>query len=144
MEEDGSGLDTMLVAFDPSLPITALLGAYVAVLLFVLALRVIKLRRGREVSTGTGGLQVLERATRGHANLAEWAPVALILCGIGELQGAPWWLLALTALVFAAGRVAHAYSFTREKEEFRWRARGMHMTLWPLLGFAVMALGSLG
>ena len=134
-------------AFTPvtvSMPVTASLAAFAAVLLVALAMRIIRLRRSRRVSTGSGDVPVLERAARAHANLAEWAPVALVLCALAELQGAPWWMLAPTALVFAAGRAAHAYSFTREREEFRWRAWGMHMTIWPLLGLAAMALGSLG
>ena len=109
-----------------------------------LAFRIIGLRRGERVSIGGGGVAALERAMRGHANLTEWAPVALILCALAEWQGAPWWLLAPTALVFALGRFAHAWSFTRPDEEFRYRVIGMHMTIWPFAGFAVMALLSLG
>ena len=126
-----------------NLPVTALLGAFCAFLMIALAFRVIGLRRGKRVSIGAGGVPALERATRGHGNLAEWAPLALILCAIAEWQGAPWRLLAVTALVFAAGRACHAWSFTRPEEEFRFRAMGMHMTIWPLTGLAIMAVASL-
>lgn len=125
------------------LPVTTLLAAFVALLKVYLAFRIIGLRRSRKVSTGSGGVAALERSARGHANLIEWAPIALILCALAEWQGAPSVLLAPTALVFAAGRAAHAYSFTREQEEFQWRAAGMHMTIWPLIGLVVMAVLSL-
>ena len=133
----GSGIVT-------NLPVTALLAAFCAVLMIALAFRIIGLRRGERVSISGGGVPALERATRAHGNLAEWAPLALILCAVAEWQGAPWWLLAITASVFAIGRSAHAWSFTRPAEEFRFRAMGMHMTIWPMIGFAIMAVASVG
>ena len=127
-----------------SLPVTALLGAFVAALMIALAFRIIGLHRRERVSIGGGGVPALERVGRAHANLTEWSPVALVLCAVAEWQGAPLWLPAPTALVFAIGRAAHAWSFTRDVEEFRYRAAGMHMTIWPLAGLAAMAVLSLG
>ena len=132
-------LDGMIV----QLPITTLLAAYLASLLVWLALRTIALRRANKVSIGTGDISTLARASRGHANLAEYGPFAILLCGLAEWQGAQRWWLVPTVLAFAAGRAMHAYSFTRSKQEFTWRMAGMHMTLWPLMGLIVIALGSL-
>ena len=125
------------------LPVATLLAATLAGLLIRLSLGVIALRRRHRVSVGTGGEPRLDRAMRAQANLIEYGPLAVILTALAEWQGAPLWLLAPTALVFALGRAAHAYSFTREREEFHFRVAGMHMTIWPLMGLIVMAVLSL-
>ena len=128
---------------NPFLPITTLLAVALTGLLVWLILRIVRVRIGDRVSLGTGGSEPLERLTRAHGNLIETAPFALVLTGLAEVQGAWWWLLAPTALVFAIGRLLHALAFTGERMSFPRRSVGMQMTVYALIGLAVTALGSL-
>ena len=132
-----------VVAFDPFLPITTLLAVALTALLLWLVIRIVRVRIGDRVSLGTGGSEPLERLTRAHGNLVETAPFALVLAGLAEVQGAPWWLLGPTALVFLIGRVLHALAFTGARMSFPKRSAGMQMTVYALAGLAVTALGSL-
>lgn len=130
-------------AFEPFLPVTTLLAVALTGLLLWLVMRIVGERRGNRVSLGTGGVESLERASRAHGNLIETAPIALILAGLAEAQGAPWWLLAPTALAFLVGRVLHARAFTGEAMDFHARMVGMTITVFTLGGLAVTALFSL-
>ena len=130
-------------AFELFLPVTTLLAVSLLGLLVWLTLRVVRERRGNRVSLGTGGVESLERLSRAHGNLAEFAPFGLILTALAEAQGAPWWLLAPTALAFLVGRLFHARAFAGEAMRFEDRALGMKLTVFALGGLAVTALGSL-
>lgn len=78
-------------------------------LLIVLSFRVVHFRIENQVSLGDGGVEALQRSIRAHGNLAEYAPFALLLLGILELNGLPAWQLHLLGGVFTAARVLHAY-----------------------------------
>ena len=145
MNPDGAvALDDAIVAApELHLPVTTLLAVALAALFVALALRVVAERRAGGVSLGTAGNERLERRVRGHANLAEYAPFGLVLCALAEAQGAPWWLLAISALTFGAGRMMHGYAFGWTDSSMRWRITGMQLTVLGLGGLAVTALGSL-
>ena len=74
------------------LPITTLAASALALLLFVVSLRVIFFRRKNRISIGDGGEEELAYRVRAQANLTEYAPITLILIGLAELQDAPFWL----------------------------------------------------
>jgi uncharacterized membrane protein YecN with MAPEG domain len=122
---------------DMSLPITALTASLLAVLLFVLSLRVILFRRKNRISIGDNGDEILAYRVRAQANLAEYAPLGVLLILIAELQGAQPVLLGVLAGAFVLGRLAHGYAFSfAGPKAFNPRVLGMHLTLWPLLGLA--------
>ena len=132
-----------VVVADPFLPITTLLAVALLALLVWLTLGIVRERQSHRVSLGTGGVERLERLSRAHGNLAEFAPIGLILSGLAELQGAPWWLLAPSALAFLAGRLFHTRAFAGDAMRFTDRAVGMKLTVFALGGLAATALGSL-
>ena len=75
--------------------ITPLYATLAAVILIVLALRVIGARRSRRVAIGDGADDDLARRIRAHGNFTEYAPLALVLeLGGAEidagLQGRSW------------------------------------------------------
>lgn len=127
------------------LPITALYAALLAGLLLVLSIRVVRARRTYRVALGAPH-RLVERAVRAQGNLAEYAPMALVLLGLAEGLGLPsWWLHALgTALV--AGRVSHAWGISREPEVMRWRVLGTALTFTVIgvLGAALLGLSVSG
>ncbi len=94
------------------LPITSLTAALLAFLFVGLALRVINLRRtGVGPSVGMNEDERFLRAVRSHANLAEYAPLFLILLALYELQGGIQFVTLGTAILFVLGRIFHAIGF---------------------------------
>ena len=135
--------DAVMPSPELFLPVTTLLAVALAALLVWLTLRVVRERRSNRVSLGSGGVERLERVSRAHGNLAEFAPFGLVLTALAELQGAPWWLLGPSALAFLAGRLFHARAFVGEAMSFPGREIGMKLTVFALGGLAATALGSL-
>lgn len=90
------------------LTITGLTAAALAILLALLALDTIRNRFRTRMPFGTGDDRGLTAASRAHGNLAENAPITLILIGLLEVGGADHDILAYTAGAFVAARVLHA------------------------------------
>ena len=90
------------------LPITSATAAALALLLLVLAVQTVRHRFRLQVGFGDGGDQQLTSATRSHGNLAEHAPIVLIMMGLLEYGEANPTVLSWVAVAFVLGRVAHA------------------------------------
>jgi hypothetical protein len=89
--------------------ITSLYAALLGLLLLGLSWQVTRHRQRSRVSLGAGGDEALERAIRTHANLVEYAPLALLLIALAEMNGAaPWWIHGTGALLVVA-RCLHAW-----------------------------------
>ncbi len=123
-----------------ALPITAIYAAILALLVLVLAFRVVRLRRSRHVGLGDGGNEDLRRAVRCHANLVEHAPFALILMAACELNGAPAWLLHGLGVPLVAGRLLHAQGLSRSSGRSLGRWWGTALTWLVLLAGALAAV----
>jgi uncharacterized membrane protein YecN with MAPEG domain len=118
--------------------ITALYAGFLAILFILLAIRVIRERRGAKVAVGDGGNALLLRRMRVHANFAEYVPFALLLMALAESLLAWPWLIHLQGLSLIAGRVSHAYGVSRTPENFNFRVFGMAVTL-TVIGTAAAA-----
>ena len=94
-------------------PITALYTGLLALLLLVLALRVIRLRWKLRVGLGDGGDKTMSRAIRVHANATEHVPIALVLLLVAELNHADPALLHGCAIALVVARVLHAVGLGR-------------------------------
>lgn len=123
------------------LMITAIAAALLGFLYVRLSLNVIGFRRRHGVSVGDGGHEDLLRAIRAQANLAEYAPIALVLIACLELNGAPWWLTAVLAAAFVLGRFLHPLGMKDADSPLKPRVRGMQLTLIGLLVLAATNLG---
>ena len=110
-----------------SLPVTSLTAIALALWLIVLTLRVVRMRRSAGVAIGDNGDRALAKAIRGQANLTEQAPIALIVMGLAELQGAS--LLWLPALILVLGRLLHGLYFGWHGLHWRLRFWGMWATV---------------
>jgi uncharacterized membrane protein YecN with MAPEG domain len=122
------------------MPVTAIYAAIVAVLVVVLGARIVPLRRSRRVGLGDGGDKDLRRAVRIHANLVEYAPMALILMAACELNGAPAWLLHGLGVALVAGRLLHALGLSRSSGISFGRTAGTALTWSVLLAGALAAV----
>ncbi len=122
------------------LPITTLAICILSVLLFILSIRVIKVRRSEQVSLGDAGKEVLQRRIRGQANLVEYGPFGVLLILVAELQSTNIYILALIAIAFLLGRLIHGYAFGFTDKSMSLRVRGMQLTLFSLMGLVGLNL----
>ena len=89
-------------------PITGLYAGLCAIVIIVLAIRVILLRWSTKAGIGDGGDRRLTRAIRIHGNAIEYVPSALILMLVAELSGASASLLHGCGIALVAARISHA------------------------------------
>ncbi|MDX1757376.1 MAG: MAPEG family protein [Marinobacter sp.] len=91
------------------LPVTAVFASVCAILLLILSCRVSSFRMRHKQGLGVNDDRDFEVAVRAQANLTEYAPMALILLGLGELNGvAVSWIYSL-GMMFVLGRILHAW-----------------------------------
>jgi len=91
-----------------NLTITGFTAAALTILLVLLALDTIRNRFRTRTSFGLGDDPGLTSASRAHGNLAENAPITLILIGLLEIGGADRQILTYAAGAFVAARFLHA------------------------------------
>jgi len=89
------------------IPYTAFAAAILGLLFIGLAGAVSRLRLQNKISLGDGGNHALSRAIRAHGNLAEFAPIFLLLILALELRGAGGFWFGLLVVSFVLARVAH-------------------------------------
>lgn len=126
------------------LSITPIYAGLLGLMYVALSAMVITQRHSNKVSYGDGGNSNMLKAMRTHSNFAEYAPFALLLIAMVELQGAGGLILNLLGLCLLAGRVLHAYGFGRNPQIVILRQIGMVLTFTVILVAAltniVMAL----
>ncbi len=120
--------------------ITALYAGFTGLLLLALSYQVVRNRVRARVSMGAGEDKGLMRAIRVQANLAEYAPVVLILMLVLELQGASAWLLHGCGAVFIIGRIGHALGMSATGGVSKGRRLGIMATWLVLLVLSVAAI----
>jgi len=120
--------------------ITLLYGSILGVLLLVLSGRVIYLRRTHLVGIGAGEHRDLEKAIRAHANLIEYAPLALVLMALLEGNGVPGWQLHVLGASLVVSRHLHAWGLSRHSGSSIGRLVGILGTLLVILAASVLGL----
>lgn len=113
--------------------VTSMIAALLTAIFIKLSLAVIGLRRKNKVGLGSGGHEDLERAIRAQGNFAEYVPLGIILIACLELNGAPWWLVAIPGLTLIAGRLIHAQGMHTPPPDFSKRVLGMQLTFGTLI-----------
>ena len=89
------------------LPVTAFVAAVCALLLLVTAIDTVRQRLRLKAAFGDHGDPKLISASRAHGNLAEYAPITIILLGLLETVRADHMALMILGAIFLIGRVAH-------------------------------------
>jgi uncharacterized membrane protein YecN with MAPEG domain len=118
--------------------VTAIITSTLTIIFIKLSFSVIKLRRKNKVGLGSGGHDDLERAIRAQGNFAEYVPFGLFLIACLELNGAPWWLVALPGASLIIGRLLHAAGINVPPPDFSKRILGMQFTFLTLIALAVL------
>ncbi len=111
-----------------SMEITALYAASLGLLFILLSFRVSKHRLADHVSLGDGNNPALGQAIRAHGNFAEYVPLALILIGLAEAQGAATLLLHALGGGLLVGRVLHAWGISQPNAVHNARKLGIVLT----------------
>lgn len=121
--------------------ITGLYAAIATLMLIYLSVRVIKLRFSEQLSVGHGGNTDVERAMRVQANFVEYAPLALFLLAISELNGLPSIAIHGFGIAILFSRILHFFGFSAENAPQILRIAGMLMTFSLLLLLAGLVTG---
>ena len=120
------------------MPVTAVCAAVTALLLLFLSFQVSKYRLKYRQGLGINDDVEFQVADRAQANLVEYAPLALILMGVGELNGVSAHWIYWVGMAFVGGRILHAFGmFNGHGGPHKARLVGILLT-W--LSMAVMAI----
>ena len=121
--------------------ITSIIASVLTIIFVRLSFAVIRLRRKNKVGLGNGGHEELERAIRAQGNFAEYVPFGIMLIACLEINGAPWWLVAVPGITLIAGRLIHAKGINVPPPDFSQRVLGMKFTFNTLIALVVLNLG---
>ena len=121
--------------------VTSFIAAILTAIFIKLSFAVIGLRRKNQVGLGSGGYEDLERAIRAQGNFAEYVPFGIILIACLELNGAPWWLVAIPGITLIIGRWVHAKGMNAPPPDFSKRVLGMKFTFNALITLVILNLG---
>jgi uncharacterized membrane protein YecN with MAPEG domain len=92
-----------------TLPVTAFVAAICAIMLLITAIDTVRHRMRAKVPFGHNDDQRLISAARSHGNLAEHAPIVILLLAFLEMSRANHIALMSIGAFFLAGRVAHIF-----------------------------------
>ncbi len=121
--------------------VTSIAASLLTIVFVRLSFAVIGLRKKNKVALGSGGHEDLERAIRAQGNFAEYVPIGLILIACLEINGAPWWLVAVPSVTLSLGRLIHAQGINEPSPNFTKRVMGMKLTFNTLISLVVLNLG---
>lgn len=96
-------------------PITAIYGSLLALVILWLSIRVVSLRRSHKVGLGSGGVEAIEHAMRVQANATEYIPILVLLLAVFELNGGNVTLTHVFGGLVVLFRVMHGIGFSGAK-----------------------------
>lgn len=100
-----------------TLPVTALAAAICALMLIFMKFKVIGQRVRTQTMFGAGEDEKMKMVRGTHANLAENAPIALILMALLEMAGAHHWTLTGLAALFLVSRALHIFGMYQHESK---------------------------
>lgn len=121
---------------------TATCAALLALVYLGLAAWVMAGRLSGNVLHGDGGDDALAKRIRAHANFSEYVPLALILIGLLEMQGAGHGLVQGLLLALLVGRILHPFGMLappNAPSQFACRGGGTVLTV-GVIGIAAVLL----
>lgn len=122
--------------------VTMITASLLALLLLFLGACVIAGRVKFKIDLGDGGNPVMRRRMRAQANLVEYAPLALILLFLVEMQSiGPRWLAVAIGATLVVARLWHAQGLLSTEGTSTGRLIGTNLTGLAILISAVACLG---
>ena len=116
---------------------------YAGLLVFwflVLSVTVIRRRGSARISLGDGGDPGMLRVIRGHANFAEYVPLALLLIAMLEVSHFSIYVLHALGLTLLVARLLHGYALSYTQQFQFGRVAGAGLTFLVLLVAAVLCV----
>ena len=120
--------------------ITLLYTSLLTILAIFLAIKVGMNRTETNTMLGEGESSVLLQSIRAHGNLIEYAPFALILLALLEMQNTSDWILHLCGSLFFLARILHAYGVSISRESTPYRLVGALGTWLIMLVMSVLGI----
>lgn len=120
--------------------VTSLYAALLGLLAATLTVRVILGRVRTGVQAGDGGDARLAQAIRAHANLAEQAPLALLLIALAELAGTPPVGVHALGAALLVARSANAWGLSHSLGPTKPRQAGAGLTVLVVVAAALAIL----
>lgn len=120
--------------------ITALYGAIIGLLAVVLTVNVIRNRVGLKINDGDGGSAPMRMAIRAHANLAQHAPLALLLIGFAETMGTSKIIIHVLGAVLVLARLLSAWGLLSAEGPSFGRQSGAGLTILVLAAASIIIL----
>ena len=90
-----------------TLPVSAFVAAICAIMLLITAIDTVRQRMRAKIPFGDNDDAKLISAVRSHGNLAEHAPIVVLLLAFLEMSRANHIILMAIGALFLAGRVSH-------------------------------------
>ncbi len=120
--------------------VTPLYAGILVLWFLILSVRVIKQRGDTKIFLSDGGNVRMTRIIRGHANFAEYVPLALLLMAMLELSHFSIYALHAIGILLVVARLLHGYSLSFSEQFMFGRVAGAGMTFLVLLIEAVLCL----
>ena len=120
--------------------VAAAYAAILGLLACVLTVRVILNRVRTGVQASDGGDARLAQAIRAHANLAEQAPLALLLLVLAEATGTPAAVVHALAALLVLARLSSAWGLSRSLGPSPQRQAGAGLTVLVVASTALLIL----
>lgn len=120
--------------------ITAIYAGLLGLIHLTLTMRVIRGRQTKNISLGDGGLDMMQRRIRGHANFAEYVPLILVLMLVLESTAAASNLIHGLGIILVISRAMHGYALCYTEN---WSTGRFYGTLLTLIALAIASLATL-
>jgi uncharacterized protein len=120
--------------------VTPLYAGLLGLWFLVLSIRVIRRRGSEKIALGDGGNTGMARVIRGHANFAEYVPLALLLMAMLELNHVSIYVLHALGIVLLIARLLHGYALSFTSKFMFGRVAGAGLTFLVLGIEAVLCL----
>ena len=122
--------------------ITLLYTSLIAILAVFLSFKTGLVRGKTNIMLGEGDSAELLQSARAFGNLIEYAPLALILLGLLEMQSIEEWKLHLIGSLYFLFRILHAYGVTISRESTPYRLIGALGNWIVISGMAIYGIYS--
>ena len=120
--------------------VTPLYAGLLVLWFLVLSIRVMRRRGSGGIALGDGGDPGMLRVIRGHANFAEYVPLALLLMAILELSRFSIYVLHALGLTLLVARLLHGYALSFTQQFKFGRIAGASLTFLVLFVAALLCV----
>ena len=116
-----------------TLSLTGFYASLLGLLYIGLSINIIRVRLSAKIGIGTSGNDLLAKRVRIHGNFSEYVPLALILLGCYEINGASALMLHILGGVLLLARLSHVIGLSKTIGSSKPRQMGVLGTFIVLL-----------